>query len=143
MMTPEKFTQQTYRILKATYGVIPIVAGLDKFTNLLVDWSKYLSPIARNFLPISPHAFMLAVGVIEIAAGVLVLSKATKLGAWIVTLWLIAIAVNLVTAGFFDIAVRDLVMSVGAFRLVRAAEALAPAREAEKEKFAHARTATA
>jgi uncharacterized membrane protein YphA (DoxX/SURF4 family) len=115
-------TEKPYTVLKLTYGVVPIVAGADKLTNLLVDWKQYLSPVLVDLLPFSPSTFMMIVGVIEIVAGLLVLSKFTKLGAYVVSAWLVAIALSLVTTGkFFDVAVRDLVMAVGAFALAQLA----------------------
>ena len=112
--------------LRLSYGLVPIIAGLDKFTNLLTDWTQYLSPIVSRLVPAS--TFMQMVGIIEIAAGILVLSKLTRVGAYIVSAWLVAIAVNLLTTGrYFDIAVRDLVMAVGAFALARLAEVRAHA----------------
>lgn len=106
-----------YWALRLTYGLVPIVAGLDKFTNLLTDWTKYLSPLARDVLPFSAGTFMMIVGVIEIIAGVIVLSRFTRIGAYVVGAWLVAIAINLLTAGFYDIAVRDAAMAVAAFSL--------------------------
>jgi uncharacterized membrane protein YphA (DoxX/SURF4 family) len=123
-----------YWVLRVVYGAVPIVAGLDKFLNLLTNWEQYLSPLVSKFIPAS--TFMHAVGIIEIAAGVLVLSKLTRVGAYVVSAWLVGIALNLLTTGhYFDVAVRDLVMAVGAFTLARleearghqAAEAPAPA----------------
>jgi uncharacterized membrane protein YphA (DoxX/SURF4 family) len=109
--------------LRLVYGLVPIVAGLDKFTNLLTDWTQYLSPLVVRALPFSPQAFMGIVGVIEIAAGILVLTRMTRVAAYIVAAWLVAIALNLLTTGrYFDIAVRDLVMAVGAFVLARLTE---------------------
>lgn len=104
-------------ILKYTYGIVPIVAGADKFTHLLVNWDQYLAPVIANILPFSPHTFMLIVGVIEIVAGIIVLVK-PRIGSLIVCLWLVAIAINLLLTGeYFDIAVRDIVMAIGAFCL--------------------------
>lgn len=120
-MEPRKI-DGVYWALRVTYGVVPIVAGLAKFTNLLTDWSKYLSPIAKGILPFSPGTFMMIVGVIEIIAGAIVLSRHTRLGAYIVGAWLVAIAFNLLTAGYYDIAVRDLAMAVAAFSLAKLAE---------------------
>ena len=82
----------------------------------------YLSPWAASLLPVSPQTFMGVVGIIEIAVGVMVLTRWTRLGAWIAAAWLVLIAVNLVTMGLFDIAVRDLAMAVGASTLARLAE---------------------
>lgn len=113
--------RQVYWLLRGLYGAVPIVAGLDKFTNLLTDWTHYLSPLVTRYVPAS--AFMHAVGVVEIAAGVLVLSKLTRIGAYVVMLWLVGIALNLLTTGtYFDVAVRDLAMAAGAFTLARLEE---------------------
>lgn len=113
-------TTQAYKVstlLKWTYGLVPIVAGLDKFTNILTDWSQYLAPIVTDILPLKAATFMGIIGVIEIIAGILVLVK-PKIGSLIVALWLIAIAINLLLTGeYFDVAVRDIVMSIGAFSL--------------------------
>jgi uncharacterized membrane protein YphA (DoxX/SURF4 family) len=112
-------------LLKLTYGLVPIVAGADKFTNLLVDWKQYLNPLLVKVLPVSPSAFMMIVGVIEIVAGALVLSRYTKIGAYVVSAWLAAIGLSLITSGhFLDVAVRDLVMSIGAFTLAQLAPAV-------------------
>src|ERR1043165_769323 len=112
-------TSDLQRILKITYGVVPIVAGLDKFTNLLTDWSAYLAPAIKSALPFDVMVFMKIVGVIEIIAGILVFAK-TVAGAYIVMIWLIAIALQLLIGGhYFDVAVRDLVMAVGAYTLAQ------------------------
>lgn len=111
--------KSTFTLLKATFGIVPIVAGLDKFTNLLTDWEKYLHPALVELLPFSAHTFMLIVGVIEIAAGVLVLVR-PALGGKIVAAWLTLIALTLLASGqYFDIAVRDLVMAISAFVLAQ------------------------
>jgi hypothetical protein len=105
--------------LKLTFAIVPIVAGLDKFTNILVDWSKYLSTEMVSILPVTASTFMLVVGVIEIAAGLIVFFK-TELGAYIVAGWLVCIALSLLISWSYpDVAVRDLVMAVGAFSLAR------------------------
>ena len=114
--------ESLYRPLWLTYGLVPLIAGLDKFFNLLTNWPKYLSPTVAGLLPVSAQTFMYAVGVIEIVVGLLVLTRWTRLGAWIAMAWLILIAVNLATLGLFDIAVRDLAMAVGAYTLARLAE---------------------
>lgn len=104
-------------ILRWTYGLVPIVAGADKFTHILTDWDKYLAPVVTNIIPLQPHTFMLIVGVIEIIAGIIVLVK-PKLGSLIVGFWLLGIVINLLLTGqYFDIAVRDAVMAIGAFSL--------------------------
>ncbi|WP_299987017.1 tRNA (5-methylaminomethyl-2-thiouridylate)-methyltransferase [uncultured Pontibacter sp.] len=104
-------------LTKYTYALVPILAGLDKFLHLLTDWNKYLAPVVADILPFSTGTFMSVVGIIEIIAGVLVLIK-PKIGAMVVGLWLVGIAINLLLTGeYYDIAVRDLVMAVGAFSL--------------------------
>lgn len=119
---PNSNLESLYRPLWLTYGLVPLLAGLDKFLNLLTDWPQYLSPLVAGLLPVSAQTFMYAVGIIEIAVGVMVLTRWTRLGAWIAAAWLVAIALNLVTMGLFDIAVRDLAMAVGAYTLARLAE---------------------
>jgi len=107
------------QILKITYGLVPIVAGLDKFTNLLTDWKKYLPASFTGVLPVSPATFMMIVGIIEIVAGLLVLLR-PLIGAYIVMAWLIAIALTLIIGGhYYDVAVRDLVMAVSAYVLAQ------------------------
>jgi uncharacterized membrane protein YphA (DoxX/SURF4 family) len=104
-------------ILRLTYGLVPIIAGADKFTDILVNWDQYLSPAVDNVLPFSAHTFMMIVGVIEIVAGLIVLFR-PRTGSLIVALWLVCIALNLLLTGqYFDVAVRDIVMSTGAFSL--------------------------
>lgn len=114
--------ESLYRPLWLTYGLVPLLAGLDKFLNLLTDWPRYLSPWMAGLLPMSPQTFMHVVGVIEIVVGLMVLTRWTRLGSWIAAVWLVLIAGNLVTMGLFDIAVRDLAMAVGAYTLARLAE---------------------
>lgn len=113
-------TSHVYRVrelLHWTYGLVPIIAGADKFTHLLTDWDKYLAPAVANMLPFAPHTFMLIVGVIEIIAGIIVLVK-PKIGSFIVGCWLVGIVINLLIHGqYLDVAVRDAVMAIGAFSL--------------------------
>ena len=106
-----------YLPLRLTFGLVPVLAGLDKFFNLLTDWQKYLPAYAANRLPFSPSTFMMIVGVIEIAAGLAVLTVLPRLGAYVVMAWLILIAIVVAAAGLLDIAVRDVVMAVGAYTL--------------------------
>jgi len=111
--------RSVWTILRFTFGLVPIVAGLDKFTDLLTNWDMYLHPGIASMLPFSVHTFMQIVGVIEIIAGALVLIK-PAIGAYVVMAWLIAIALTLLASGkYLDVAVRDLVMSIGAFSLAR------------------------
>ena len=114
---PSDKLSSIYVPLRLVYGLVPIVAGADKFFNLLTNWSHYIAPMVADRLPISTAAFMAAVGVIEIVAGLLVLTVLPRLGAYIVAIWLLLISVNLILAGFYDVAVRDIVMALGAFVL--------------------------
>lgn len=124
MNTTHDTLRTTQTMMKLTYGIVPIVAGLDKFTNVLADWQSYIHPSIASSLPISGNVFMMIVGVIEIVAGILVLSK-TKLGAAIVSAWLALIGLTLLTSGkFLDVAVRDIVMAIGALALVKLTSAL-------------------
>jgi hypothetical protein len=106
--------------LRIGLGVGPIVTGIDKYFNKLADWGMYLSPLTTKMLPVTGVTFMHVVGVVEIVAGLIVLSRWTKIGSYIVMAWLVAIAVNLVTTGmFFDLAMRDVEIAVGAFVLAQ------------------------
>ncbi|SNY99728.1 hypothetical protein [Flagellimonas pacifica] len=105
--------------LKYTYGLVPIIAGLDKFTNLLTDWSQYVPAGLLDIIPMEASVFMIIIGIIEITAGILVLLK-PKIGALVVMGWLSAIAIVLVLSGnYVDVAIRDLVMAIGAFSLAK------------------------
>ena len=109
-----------YWALRIGLGLGPLLAGIDKFFNFLADWQMYLSPYATKVIPVSPALFMRAVGVIEIVAGLIVLAGLTRIGGYIVMIWLIGIAINLVTTGmFYDLAVRDIEISIAAFTLTR------------------------
>ena len=110
-------TDKVITLLRWTYGLVPVVAGADKFMHVLTDWDKYLAPAIANMLPMSAHTFMNIVGIIEIIAGVLVLIK-PRIGSLVVGVWLIGIAINLLLTGqYYDVAVRDTVMAIGAFSL--------------------------
>jgi hypothetical protein len=99
------------------------LAGLDKFFNLLTNWTIYLNPLALRVVPVAPGTFMRAVGVVEMIVGIAILTRWTRLGAYIAAAWLVGIALNLITMGaFFDVAVRDLLIAVAAFSLARLTE---------------------
>jgi uncharacterized membrane protein YphA (DoxX/SURF4 family) len=104
--------------LKIGLGAGPIIAGIDKFFNIIVNWEMYLSPLATKVVPINPSTFMHVVGVVEIIAGLVVLSRWTKIGSYVVMLWLLGIVGNLLTTGmFYDLAVRDVELAIAAFAL--------------------------
>lgn len=108
-----------FTLLRLTFGLVPIVAGLDKFTNLLTHWDKYINPSFAAISPLNGKTFMMIAGVIEIIAGVIVLVK-PAIGGYIVAAWLTLISLTLLLSGnFLDVAVRDLVMAIAAFSLAR------------------------
>ena len=108
--------------LRYGIGLTATLAGLDKFFNVLADWGSYVSPLAMQLLPVSTGTFLGVVGVVELAVGATILAGWTRLGAYVASGWLLGVTVNLIAAGFYDVAVRDLVMSFAAFTLARLAE---------------------
>jgi hypothetical protein len=110
---------QAYQILRIGFTVAPIIAGVDKFLGLLVNWDQYLPSVVNNMLGGAGHQFMYVVGAIEIVAGIGVFVK-PKIFAYVVALWLVAIIVNLLLIpGFYDVALRDLGLALGALALGR------------------------
>ncbi|HEX7754917.1 MAG TPA: hypothetical protein VF421_06230 [Niabella sp.] len=118
----QQLLAQTFRLLKFTFGIVPVVAGADKFTNLLTNWEQYINPAIASLLPFSTAVFMMIVGVVEIAAGIIVLRK-PETGGYIVAIWLTVIALTLLAGpDHLDVAVRDLVMAISAFAMARIAK---------------------
>ena len=116
--------EQAWWVLRIGLGVGPFLAGLDKYFNLLANWPGYMSPLALKVLPFSAQTFMHIVGVIEMIVGLAMLTKWTRLGSYVASVWLIAVAINLVSTGmFFDVAVRDVEMALAAYVLARLTEA--------------------
>ena len=110
-----------YLVLRTAFVVAPVVFGLDKFTNWLVDWTQYLAPTVADLLPLAPQQAMYAVGVVEVLAGILV-ALHPRLGAAVVAAWLGGIIVNLtLVGGFLDVALRDLGLLLAAVALQRLA----------------------
>ena len=115
-----KVVDSVWWTLRMSFGLVPLLAGLDKFFNLLTQWPKYIAPSLAHALPMTPQHFMYLVGIIEIVAGLaMLLTPWTKVFAYVVAAWLIGISLNLLGAGFYDVAVRDLVMAVTAISLAR------------------------
>ena len=115
--------QQAFVLLRTVFTIAPIAFGLDKFLNLLTDWEDYLAPWVNDIVPGTAHQAMLAVGVVEIVAGVLVALR-PAIGGYVVAAWLFGIIVNLVTMGeYYDVALRDFGLLVGALALARLATA--------------------
>lgn len=120
--------RQAFLLLRTVFTVAPIVFGLDKFTNLLADWPAYLAPWIDDIVPGTAQQAMYAVGVVEVLAGVVV-AVVPRFGGWLVAAWLGGIIVNLLTIpGFYDVALRDFGLLVGAVALARLAVAYAPGR---------------
>jgi len=118
--------------LRVGLGLAAFLAGLDKFFNILTDWSQYVSPFTAQLLPISVGAFLGIVGVVEMLVGLAVLTAWTRLGAYVAMAWLLIISVNLMLTGkFLDIAVRDVVMAIAAYTLATLSEARQPVEEAD------------
>jgi len=113
-----------YWALRVAFGFGPLLAGLDKFTNILVNWDKYLNPTVLRILPVTAMTFMRGVGVIEIVVGLAILFGMTRVFGYIAMLWLFGIAANLISTGtYYDIAVRDILLGIGAYSLARVTEA--------------------
>lgn len=123
--TMQHSIRQSFNLLKFTFVIVPIVAGADKFTNILCNWEQYVNPTLATLLPFSASVFMMIVGVIEIVAGLIVLRK-PEIGGYIVAAWLSLIALTLLLGfDYVDVAVRDLVMAISAFTMARLAKIVA------------------
>jgi hypothetical protein len=123
--------------LRLAFFLGPFLAGLDKFFHLLVDWDKYLSPIAQRILGNFSHPFMLLVGVVEMIVGLMVITRWPRLGAYLASIWLLLIAINLLTTGqYFDIALRDVGLCLSAFGLAKLTEAMAVSTARTRERIA-------
>ena len=121
--------------LRIGLGAAAFLAGIDKFFNLLTQWTMYLSPVMSKMLPVSDAAFMHIIGIIEMAVGLAILTRWTRTGSYVAMVWLVAIALNLITTGrFFDVAVRDLEMAIAAFTLARLTETREPVLVSEPKR---------
>jgi hypothetical protein len=111
-------TYQAYWILHVGFAALPVIAGLDKFFHILTNWDMYLAPFIAQ-LPMPAHSLMLVVGVVEIIAGILVALR-PRIGAYVVAAWLWGIIINLLLlSGYYDVALRDFGLSLGALALAR------------------------
>jgi len=116
---------QAFQILYLGFIVAPFLAGADKFTHFLTNWDQYLSPVVAGVLPVSGHTFMLFVGIVEMSAAVLVAAR-PRIGAYVVAAWLFGIIANLLLIpGYFDVALRDFGLALGALALARLSEEFA------------------
>ena len=119
----EQRLNSSWWALRIGLGLAPFLAGLDKFFNLLTNWRMYLNPLALRLIPVDPGTFLHAIGVIEMIVGLAILTRWTRLGAYVAAAWLVGIALSLVTMGtFFDVAVRDILLAIAAFTLARLTE---------------------
>lgn len=141
--TPDAGAGQAFLLLRTVFTVAPILFGLDKFFGLLVDWEQYLAPWVDGLVPGTTHQAMLAVGVVEIVAGLLVAVR-PDLGGYVVAAWLLGIIVNLVSMGeYLDVALRDFGLLVGALALARLAATRRAGALGEDARGAGARGARA
>ena len=125
IVTRTRPAYQAYQLLYLGFIVAPLVAGLDKFTQVLTDWDKYLAPIVAGLLPFSAHTFMLFVGIVEIGAAVLVAVR-PRIGAYVVAAWLAGIIINLLLIpAYLDVALRDFGLMLGALALARLSQEFA------------------
>jgi hypothetical protein len=114
---------QAFWLLRVGFTVAPILFGLDKFFHVMVNWDRYFAPVIIRQLPWTAHQAMYAVGAVEILAG-LVVAWRPRLGGYVVAAWLAGIIVNLLLVpGFYDVALRDFGLLVGAVALARLAAA--------------------
>jgi hypothetical protein len=119
-------TYQAYTVLRTAFVVAPALFGLDKFSNLMVQWDQYLAPVLAGLLPVTPHVAMYVVGVVEVLAGVIV-AVHPRLGAAVVAMWLGGIIVNLLLIpGYYDVALRDVGLLLAAVALQRLATRFDP-----------------
>lgn len=128
MITARQKITYTWLMLKLTFGLVYVLAGLDKVmhTDFITVWAKYVSPTVSTNIPFPLNTFLLSVGILEIILGILILSKWTRLGAYLTSLWLVLIALNLLAFGltvYLDIAIRDLGLAAGALALAWLTEA--------------------
>src|SRR6266850_2178718 len=124
-LSMDRNLQSAWWPLRLAFFVGPFVAGLDKFFHLLTNWDQYLSPLGAKILGGFSHPFMLVVGVIEMCVGLMIITKWTKLGAYIASIWLVLIALNLITTGhYFDVALRDVGLALSAFGLAKLTEVM-------------------
>ncbi len=142
-MTIDRRVESARQALRVAFGVVPFLAGLDKFFNLLAEWPRYLSPAAEAILPVSGQVFMYFAGAIEMVVGIAILTRWPVLGSYVASAWLVAIAANLVATGaFLDVAARDLVLATAAYSLARLSEVHATARDAAARPIAEAEQAS-
>ena len=116
----------SWNLLRFAYGAVILLAGLDKLlgTDLIVYWPKYISPFVAGHLPVSTGVFLAIMGIIELVVAILMLTKWPLHAAYLAVAWLLLIAVNLLMLGYIDIAIRDVLLAVGAVVLAQLTSAV-------------------
>jgi uncharacterized membrane protein YphA (DoxX/SURF4 family) len=116
-------TIYVWNVLRFSYGIVLLATGLDKVfgTNLIVDWAQYISPTVLAYLPVSVPLFLVTIGVIEIVVGALFFTRWSHVAGYISVLWLVLISINLFMLDLRDIAIRDLLLAVGAYAIAELA----------------------
>lgn len=130
--------ERNWWILRVLFGAVGIAAGTDKFLNLLVEWPRYLWSFIPEVLNVAPQTYMYFVGIVEILVGIAIFTRFTKYAAYVLSIWLLGIATNLLLAGYYDIAVRDVGLAVSAFVLGN----LSPAPDVQAESRRRRKAAT-
>jgi hypothetical protein len=126
MTSADRKIDLAWKLLRAGFTVVPLVAGADKFLHLIADWEMYLSPAVAGLLPVAPATFLKIAGGVEMAVGVAMMTRFTRQAAWVASAWLAGIAINIVLSGMFlDVAVRDLALALAAAVLALLTEARA------------------
>src|SRR6476661_708899 len=122
-MTLNNRLNSSWWALRIGIGLAAFLAGLDKFFDILTNWGMYLSSFSERMLPVDANTFMHLVGIIEMIVGLAILTRWTRIGAYVASCWLLLIAINLLTSGgFFDLAIRDVEIAIAAFVLARMTE---------------------
>ncbi len=118
-MDAQARTTLVWNTLRFAYGAVLALAGLDKLvgTNFIADWSGYISPFVSAHLPVGTGVFLAGMGIVEIVVAIMLMTKWTRLGGYLSIAWLVLISINLLMLGLVDIAVRDVLLAVGAFAL--------------------------
>jgi uncharacterized membrane protein YphA (DoxX/SURF4 family) len=107
----------SWNLLRYSYGIVILLVGLDKIfgTDFIVSWPKYISPFVLSILPVSVPVFLIAMGIIEVVVAIMLLTKWPRIAGYLSIAWLLLIAVNLLLGGYVDVAVRDILLAIGAF----------------------------
>lgn len=125
-MTSHARVKLSGSLLRYAYGAVILLAGLDKIfaTNLIAEWPAYISPLVLNILPVSVPAFLLGMGIIEVVVAIMMLSKFPRFAGYLTIAWLLLISINLLLGGYVDVAIRDILLAIGAFVMTELAIAV-------------------